>query len=228
MNTTARRQMRLHHAVSMIGGFLAGYALINHCDIFGNAQTANLISLVRNIFVGDFTAIGLIALGFLAYALGVSLSTLVQKKTQFNLQFLSLLLTSTAIIVIGFFPYISIDRIAILPILFVTPIQWIAFNEANGYVSSSIFSTNNVRQAVASLTLYFSEKNKKHLDRSKFYWLTLANFHTGVAISCVTSMYFGINSIWFGFIPVCLSLCAFVSLYGVEQNFFMLPKTNKN
>ena len=148
--------MLLHYAVSMIGGFLGGYAIINHSDIFGNAQTANLIHLVTKIFSGNY--------------------------------------------------------IAILPILFVTPVQWNAFREANGYISATIFSTNNLRQATTSLASYLIDRDEKQRDKAKFFWSTLASFHMGVALSCVSSLVLGVESIWFCFIPIMLSATAYVRL----------------
>ena len=34
-----KRQMMLHHAVSMIGGFMGGYTILNFSDIFPNSLT---------------------------------------------------------------------------------------------------------------------------------------------------------------------------------------------
>ena len=44
--TREQKQHILHFAVSSLGGFMGGYAIYNHCDVFGNAQTANMIHLV--------------------------------------------------------------------------------------------------------------------------------------------------------------------------------------
>ena len=53
-----KKQMTLHHTVSVIGGFMAGYTIINHSDILANAQTGNLIKLVLSAFRGDLMSIG--------------------------------------------------------------------------------------------------------------------------------------------------------------------------
>ncbi len=44
-----KRQIQLHHAVSVIGGFWGGYTIFNHLDIFANAHTGNLIKLVLSV-----------------------------------------------------------------------------------------------------------------------------------------------------------------------------------
>ena len=57
--------MLVHFAASMIGGFWGGYTIYNHMDIFGNAQTGNLIKMVLEMCQGDFTFVGFMLLSFL-------------------------------------------------------------------------------------------------------------------------------------------------------------------
>ena len=56
-----RKQKTLHHAVSMIGGFMAGYTIFNHLDIMANAQTGNLVKLVLSACSGNLESIGFMA-----------------------------------------------------------------------------------------------------------------------------------------------------------------------
>ena len=39
----------LHHYMAIVGGFLAGYAVLIHTNFLGNAQTSNLIFFVFSI-----------------------------------------------------------------------------------------------------------------------------------------------------------------------------------
>ena len=41
-------ERRLHLTVTFIGGFMGCYAIFNRCDVFGSAQTGNLISFVMD------------------------------------------------------------------------------------------------------------------------------------------------------------------------------------
>ena len=204
--------MLLHYAVSMIGGFLGGYAIINHSDIFGNAQTANLIHLVTKIFSGNFSGIVFLILSLATYMAGNVFCVIAEKFFKTDLRLISLAFTSCAVIIIGVVPSVANDYIAILPILFVTPVQWNAFREANGYISATIFSTNNLRQATTSLASYLIDRDEKQRDKAKFFWSTLASFHMGVALSCVSSLVLGVESICFCFIPIMLSATAYVRL----------------
>ena len=42
-------ERRLHLTVTFIGGFMGCYAIFNRSDIFGSAQTGNLISFVMDL-----------------------------------------------------------------------------------------------------------------------------------------------------------------------------------
>ena len=212
MNEKASRQKLLHYAVSSIGGFMGGYAIFNHCDFFGNAQTANLIHIVCKIFSADFSALAFLVLALITYILGNVFYVLAERLIKHDLRLISLVMTSCAVVVIGLFPNIANHYIAVLPILFVMPIQWNAYRTAAGYASATIFSSNNLRIAVMSLTRYIIDRDKKQGEQARFYWLTLLSFHSGVALACVASVFLGTMSVWFCFVPIALSLAAYLWL----------------
>ena len=212
MNEKASRQKLLHYAVSTIGGFMGGYAIFNHCDFFGNAQTANLIHIVCKIFSADFSGLVFLVLALITYILGNVFYVLAEKFIKHDLRLISLIMTSCAVVVIGLFPNIANHYIAVLPILFVMPIQWNAYRTAAGYASATIFSSNNLRIAVMSLTRYIIDRDKKQGEQARFYWLTLLSFHSGVALACVASVFLGTMSVWFCFVPIALSSAAYLWL----------------
>ena len=109
---------------------------------------------------------------------------------------------AAAVAVVGALPFVRNDYIACYPIIFAAPIQWNAFKIAGGNSSSTIFSSNNVRQAAMLTTNYFISKDRKTLANAKFYWLTLLSFHLGVAFSCAVSLWLGVYAIWFAFVPI--------------------------
>lgn len=220
MNEKASRQKLLHYAVSTIGGFMGGYAIFNHCDFFGNAQTANLIHIVCKIFSADFSALAFLVLALITYILGNVFYVLAEKFIKHDLRLISLVMTSCAVVVIGLFPNIANHYIAVLPILFVMPIQWNAYRTAAGYASATIFSSNNLRIAVMSLTRYIIDKDKKQGEQAGFYWLTLLSFHSGVALACVASVFLGTMGVWFCFVPIALSSAAYLWLKGKQIKRF--------
>ena len=85
-----KKQMTLHHTVSVIGGFMAGYTIINHSDILANAQTGNLIRLVLSAFEGNLLSIGYIVLLFLTYAASCIFYTVFRRYSPLSMKIVSL------------------------------------------------------------------------------------------------------------------------------------------
>ena len=210
MDRENKQQMHLHYAVCLIGGFLGGYAIINHCGIFGNAQTANLINTVYSIINGDFGGLVFLLLSMITYMAGMSFHTIIKRFSKIDVRALALVFDAVAVVFAGLMCTIQNDYIALLPIIFVTSFQWCSFRTAGGYISSTIFSTNNLRQATTSLVSYAIDKKREDIERAKFYWITLLSFHIGVAAACAGTMFFGVHSIWFCFAPVAISAVVYI------------------
>lgn len=116
--TREQKQHILHFAVSSLGGFMGGYAIFNHCDVFGNAQTANMIHLVSKIFTGDFEGVVFIVIALLTYILGNVFFVISDRFIKLETKTVSLIASAVALLIIGIFPNISNNYLAILPILF--------------------------------------------------------------------------------------------------------------
>ncbi len=204
--TIVKRQMELHHAVSVIGGFLGGYTIFNHLEIFANAQTGNLIKLVLSVCSLQLESVGFLISYFLLYILGNAFYAVAREKLKISMKIVSFIATSLGIVLVGLINFMGNSYLSVMPIFFIAPIQWNAFKTAGGNSCSTIFSSNNVRQAVVLLTKYFMDKDKKALKNARFYWATLLFFHIGVAASCLLSLAFGVHSIWFCLIAVMIAV----------------------
>ncbi len=213
MDIEKRRQMHTHAAVSTIGGFLGAYAIINFCELFANAQTANMIHLVSNLIGGKFSNLIYIFASLLTYIAGNTFCVLYKKFAGDDLRKISLSLDFLAIAAVSALVQFTNANFVLLPILFVMPVQWNAFSGDAGYASSTIFSTNNLRQATMSLVSYITDKDKAQLEKAKFYWLTLLSFHIGAAFACVASLFLGANSILLGFVPAVFG----TSVYAIQK-----------
>ena len=204
-----KKQKTLHHAVSMIGGFMAGYTIFNHTEILANAQTGNLIKLVLSACSGDLGSIGFMVLSFFVYAAGNVFYVVCRRFARLSMKIVSFIVTSLAIPMVGLLCITGNPFLSVLPIVFAMPIQWNAFKTAGGNSSSTIFSSNNVRQAVILLTGYVMDRDAKSLRNARFYWATLLFFHIGVASSCLLSLPFGVQSIWFCYIFIAAAAVAY-------------------
>ena len=215
-----KRQIQLHHAVSVIGGFWGGYTIFNHLDIFANAQTGNLIKLVLNVCSFQLDAVLYMLSYFGLYILGNAFYAVARQKLGVSMKIVSFIVSALAIVMVGVLNFTNNSFLAVMPIFFAAPVQWNAFKTAGGNSSSTTFSSNNVRQAVIKLTQHFMNKDKKSLRNARFYWATLMFFHIGVAASCLLSHALGAQSIWFCFVPLGIAVVFYYRYEEAKINAF--------
>jgi uncharacterized membrane protein YoaK (UPF0700 family) len=74
--------------------------------------------------------------------------------------------------------------------------QWNAFSGSYGYVSSTIFSTNNTRQIALAFAEYLCNHDKTYLHKLGFFAASLVSFHIGVTAAFFATKYFQIHAIY--------------------------------
>lgn len=205
MKDREQLQCWIHHSAAVAGGYLGIYAILCRGDFLGNAQTANLIYLVHSLMGHNLTDAVLRLIAALLYMSGIALTVFVSKKYHGNLHILSLCVNAAAIVLLGLFPEEMNAVVGLFPIFFAMAVQWNSFPGAYGYVSSTIFSTNNLRQVAIALSEYAITHDRKQLHKAKFFAGTLLCFHIGVAISIIAHHFFGIHSVWLCYIPLALT-----------------------
>ena len=57
MHTEMKYRFLIHYTLSFIGGYLGLYAIVSRADLFGNAQTANLLGVVRDLIGRNFSTL---------------------------------------------------------------------------------------------------------------------------------------------------------------------------
>lgn len=195
----------IHHSAAIVGGYLGIYAILCRGDFLGNAQTANLIYLVHSLMGRNLTDAVLRLIAALLYMSGIALTVFVSKKYHGNLHILSVAVNAAAIFILGLFPEDMNVVVGLFPIFFAMAVQWNSYPGAYGYVSSTIFSTNNLRQVAISLSEYAITRDRKQLHKAKFFGGSLLCFHLGVVISVITHHFFGIHSVWLCYLPLALT-----------------------
>ena len=196
---------KLHCIMAFIGGYIGAYALLNRADVFGNAQTANLIHLAMSIVGTDFFELFIRIIGVALYMAGVALVVIWSKFTKISVHFLALFIDALALIILGFLPKNMNIVISLYPIFFAAAVQWTAFPGVYGYNCSTIFSTNNLKQFTMAGVEYLCSHDKKFSHKAKFYGSVLVTYHLGVACEFIINNAFGIKSSWFGLVPVALA-----------------------
>lgn len=193
----------IHLNMAMIGGFIGGYAIINHCDLFGSAQTANMIILAQELAGRDRADFFLRLIGLFVYMLGLSSSVFVPKIFKnINLKLYSIIVDALALTIVTFIPEDTPSFIALYPLFFATAAQWCSFKGMEGYNSATIFSTNNLRQFTTAFTEYLCDKNLAARHKASLYGCVLISYHIGVAISYFSSVQWGVHSAFVGLLPI--------------------------
>lgn len=192
------RNSFMHHNMAVIGGFLGGYAILVRADFLGNAQTSNLIYLVLAVVGADVYQF-LLRLGAVMLYIGATISyVFLKNKTAWNIQRISIGIDFLAMIALGFFPKDMNPILALYPVFFAMSFQWNAFPGEYGFASSTIFSTNNLRQVSLSFAEFLCDRDSAHLKKTKFFAGTLLCFHIGAVLSYYCVRYFSVQSVWLG------------------------------
>lgn len=192
----------LQYTMSLIGGYVGAYSLLAHHELFGNAQTANMMHIAMNIVGHNFGEMALRLLGVFVYMAGFACTVLISRYTKLNVEMCSIVLDFAGIVSLCIIPDTVNHFIALCPIFFITSFQWNSFKGADGFVSSSIFSTNNLRQFTTAITEYYCDRDKDHLRKTKFYGSVLLAYHIGVAGSYFMYKSFGNHGVLLGVVPV--------------------------
>lgn len=181
-----------HLAFASVGGFFAGYAVLCRMGVLANAQTMNLVELVINALSGNGANV-LCHLGSLVvYVVGTMLTVLLPYAFHWDARRLCPVISGLMAVLLACLPKDMNVIVSLYPIFFAMSFQWSAFTGADGFLSSTIFSTNNTKQTSLALAEYLCDGDRVHLRKVRFYFFTLLCFHLGVAIAFFATKWLGI------------------------------------
>lgn len=186
----------LHYNMSMVGGFLGAYALLERGGNFGSSQTSNMIYLMVGWLHGSMSEILIHAFSLLIYIITLVIAFLLPKYVKTDMRYICIIAEMIGVLFAGFLPAEMNPIVALYPIFAMAGLQWGTFSGAKGYASSTIFSTNNLRQTVYSFTEYCRTKESAELKKFKFFMLTLIFYHLGVVIGFISVVSLDITGIW--------------------------------
>lgn len=223
MNDTIRREIILHYTMSFVGGIFAIYALLEHSNVFGSAETSNMILLVHDLLYWDMFYI-LIRIGSLTvYALGI-VTTLWMAKYHADIQKkISIAIDFGAAVILGLLPQNVHPVVALYPVAFAMSIQWCTFRGVLDNPSATTFSTGNFRQLVTIIFNYVTERKHEDLYRIRFYVLTMLSFHAGIAFIYIIWPYHPHYIIWTVLVPLILAAVQEFSIAVKKRERIELP-----
>lgn len=204
-------ELPIHYLMALCGGFFGAYAIASRMGNLGQAQTANLIELVYAVIGRNPKEVLFRLLAMVVFVGGMVLATVLEKKSRWNLKYLSIVLDIAAALALGLIPEETHPVASLYPIFFASAFQWCVFKGAKGYVSSTLFCTNNLKQTTVSAVEYLltpkeEEGRKEKKERSLFFGGTMLSFYLGVAVSYMLWLQYGLRSIWFNLLPLLVGL----------------------
>lgn len=208
------RDVILHSLMCSIGGLIGGYAIICRGNL-GSAQTLNLIEIVLGIVGRNREELLIRIAGLLLYFAGIEGFLILSKKTNINMQRYSIMVDMAGFLILAVMPVNIKGVTGILPMFFMFSTQWSVFHGTRGYNCSTIFSTNNFRQAALSIGEYALSRDREQLKMALFYMNTLFCFHINVAISYFLVKDFGLQACLFGFV---FAVPAFLITFIKDEN----------
>lgn len=194
MDNDTRLEECLHYTMALNGGFMGAYALLNRGEVFGSAQTANLIHMILDLTELHWTSLLLHLGALLLFTGGIVLSVWAAEHR--DLKRLCILLELPVVLALGFLPPGMTPIVALYPVFFIMAFQWCSFTGVKGYACSTTFSTNNLKQFVTALCAYGEHKNRCDLEKARIYGLTLLCFHIGVALAFFATRLWGVHAVW--------------------------------
>ena len=172
-----------HLSFAAVGGFFAAYAILLRMGIMANAQTLNLLELLLSSLRCHWPEM-LMHLGALAmYVLGTMSTVILPHLFGCNMRRVCPIIDALCAVLLAFLPAEMPVIPYLYPIFFAMSVQWSSFTGAQDHISSTIFSTNNTKQASLSLARHLCTREQGQIRRMWFYVSTILCFHAGATVA---------------------------------------------
>lgn len=172
-----------HLSFAAVGGFFAAYAILLRMGIMANAQTLNLLELLLSSLRCHWPEM-LMHLGALAmYVLGTMSTVILPHLFGWDMRRVCPIIDALCAVLLAFLPAEMPVIPSLYPIFFAMSVQWSSFTRAQDHISSTIFSTNNTKQASLSLARHLCTREQGQIRRMWFYVSTILCFHAGATVA---------------------------------------------
>ena len=172
-----------HLSFAAVGGFFAAYAILLRMGIMANAQTLNLLELLLSSLRCHWPEM-LMHLGALAmYVLGTMFTVILPHLFGWDMRRVCPIIDALCAVLLAFLPAEMPVIPSLYPIFFAMSVQWSSFTGAQDHISSTIFSTNNTKQASLSLARHLCTHEQGQIRRMWFYVSTILCFHAGATVA---------------------------------------------
>lgn len=175
--------------LSIVGGFLEAHTFLLRGGVFCNAQTGNIVFMIINLCNGNFLRALYYPLPIFAFIFGILLSRVISSKLtkeNFVKWEQSLLLIEASVLLCGaFIPLGTGDQVVCVMVSFVCSLQYNTFRQIGNTSYTSVFCTNNLRQATENFHKYLIEKDSSSGKQCLKYLIIIVAFCLGVALQTI-------------------------------------------
>ena len=185
--------------LALSGGFQDAYTYFTRDGVFANAQTGNVVLMSTNFMTGKWEEGLKYLFPILAFALGVLVADLIQKKFKYfkKIHWRQGILLFEIIILfaVGFMPK-SMDTVAAVIVSFSCAMQVQTFRKVRGYSYASTMCIGNLRSGTAALSGFIHERKPEQLRQAMYYFGVIFFFAVGAGLGGNLSLSFGTHIIW--------------------------------
>lgn len=175
----SKQEVRLHRVMCVFGGFIGAYALLIRFQ-FGSAQTLNMIMTVLTGLSGGGPEMVLRIVWLLLYIGAIVCYVILSRRTTWNMRYYTLAVNAIGILILYGLPADIDPLLGLYPVAFMMASQWCVFHGVGPYNSSTIFSTNNLKQTVLATVSYCLDHDPAQKEKACFFAHSLLWFHIGV------------------------------------------------
>lgn len=188
----------LHYNMTCIGGFMGTFAVCGFGGNFASAQTGNIMSLTKDLTGGDLVQAGIRLGALVLFSLSIAAAYLAKRMLNPDMERLCLIVDAGGLLLCLLLPKELPDLVRLYPIFIASSFQWGTFSGTDGYNSSTIFTTNNLKQCVLSWTRYLLDHEETMRRRAWFYTITVGAFTAGALIGCMAVLELGYKGVLWG------------------------------
>ena len=185
--------------LALSGGFQDAYTYFTRDGVFANAQTGNVVLMSTNFMTGKWEEGLKYLFPILAFALGVLVADLIQKKFKYFKKIHwrqgILLFEILILFAVGFMPK-SMNTIAAVIVSFSCAMQVQTFRKVRGYSYASTMCIGNLRSGTAALSGFIHERKPEQLRQAMYYFGVIFFFALGAGLGGNLSLSFGMHIIW--------------------------------
>ena len=185
--------------LALSGGFQDAYTYFTRDGVFANAQTGNVVLMSTNFMTGKWEEGLKYLFPILAFALGVLVADLIQKKFKYSKKIHwrqgILLFEILILFAVGFMPK-SMNTIAAVIVSFSCAMQVQTFRKVRGYSYASTMCIGNLRSGTEAFTGYLQTHDTEKLKKALYYFGIILFFGLGAGIGGNLSIRFGYHMIW--------------------------------